>query len=390
MQKTVSYDTIMTLAERETGAYGLADEGLRQRLRAMIDHVNDNGPHSVDQVDAMQRQLQRQLARRLLVALDRRRFPGIVEEKIERPIFIVGFPRSGTTLLHSLMAEDPDVLAPQSWHVLEPSPPPGAGPVCSGRMARAQRAVEQWMDFCPGQVAMHPYIDKGAVQLIEDEEVYGLDLRFPYPYEFYKFASLVSISVPNTDVVGTLRFHRELLQHLQWNTGKTRWVCKSPSVQHNLEPLFEVYRDALCIWSHRSLPDIFASNVALMASVYDTIKGEPIDWAATARSLAEGTKTALDHLMNSALIDDPRLLHLPFADLAADPLGTVKMIYDRVGLSVSQVHEARMQAWLADPDNRADRYGRYPYSYEAFGLDQDWLEDLFADYSRRFDLTSRQ
>jgi hypothetical protein len=334
----------------------------------------------------MQRQLQRLLARRLHIALDRRRFPGIVEEKFERPIFIVGFPRTGTTLLHSLMAEDPEVLTPRSWHVLEPSPPPGAGPVCSGRMARAQRAVEQWMDFCPAQVSMHPYIDKGAHQLVEDEEMLSLDFRFAYPYEFYEIPSLVSIGVLNTDIVGTYRFHRELLQHLQWNTGRNRWVCKSPSLQHYLEPLFEVYPDALCVWPHRSLAEIFASNVALMAACFDTIKGEPMDWTGPARALAESTKAALDHLMESELIDDPRLVHVPFRDLAADPLGTVKMIYQRAGLAVSPEHEARMQAWLADPDNRTDRYGRYPYSFEAFGLDKQWLQDLFADYSRRFGL----
>jgi hypothetical protein len=123
----LSFEVILTLAERESGGYGLADEGLRQRVAGMIDRINEGGPYSVDQIDAMRRQLQRLLATRLRLAADRIQYPGISQEEIDRPIFIVGFPRSGTTLLHSLLAEDPEALAPQSWHTHTPSPPPGAG-----------------------------------------------------------------------------------------------------------------------------------------------------------------------------------------------------------------------------------------------------------------------
>ena len=64
----------------------------------------------------------------------------------------------------------------------------------------------------------------------------------------------------------------------------------------------------------------------------------------------------------------------------------MREIYARRGWQVSQEFEGRMQAWLDDPENKVDRYGRYPYSYEAFGLSKQWIEDLFADYSQRFGL----
>jgi hypothetical protein len=383
----LSAEIILTLAERESGAYGLADEGLRQRLGAMVGWINDRGPYDVDQVDAMQRQIERILANRLRIALDRQRFPEVEKEKIERPIFIIGFARSGTTLLHSLLAEDPDVLAPQSWHVHSPSPPPGAGPVVLGRIAHAERAVEAWMDFCPGQKPMHPYVDKGAHQLIEDEETFSLDLRNAYPYHFYRVPSLQpSMVILGADQHAAFRFHRELLQHLQWNTGKSRWVCKGPSAQMHLDALFDIYPDALCVWAHRPLGEIYASNVALRAVTYDTIRGRPNDWSSQARAHAEGMKAGFDRLLANAMIDDPRIMHMRFRDIAADPLGAVRSIYERYGTPVTPVFEARVKDWLADPENATDRYGRYPYSYEAFGLDKAWIEDLFADYSQRFGL----
>jgi hypothetical protein len=382
--RTLSWDNILTLAQRETGAFGALEPGLERRARTLVDWINERGPYRPEQVDAMARQVQRLLAKRLQMKLDRERYPAIAEVTIERPIFVIGFARSGTTLLHSLLAEDPDALAPQSWHVLSPSPPPGAMPVCAGRMADAQREVEHWMDFCPAQRKMHPYIDKGAVQLVEDEELQGLDFRYAYPYHLYRVPTL-AVHVPlDDDPLGTFEFQREFMQHFQWQTGQIHWVCKGVSYQGNLDALFEVFPDALCVWPHRPMGDIFASIIALTASVYDTISGAPRDWTEHARGSAEGMKAALDHLMASSIIDDPRILHMPFHDIARDPVGAVRTILEKRGGAMSAEFGRRAQAWLDDPENQVDRYGRYPYSYEAFDLDKAWVEELFADYTERF------
>lgn len=386
-KSTLSLETVLTLGERESGAYGLADDGLRQRVAALIDWINQRGPYSVDQIDAMRRQVQRLLVNRLRIALDRKQYPGIAEEKIERPIFVVGFPRSGTTLLHSLLAEDPDVLALRSWHAFAPSPPPGAGPVCSGRIALAQRAVEQWLDFCPTLLQMHPYSDKGAYQLSEDEEIFAFDFRSASPIHLYKVPTLdVAMVMLDSDQVEAFRFHRELLQHLQWNTGKSRWICKGSSAQVHLDALFEVYPDALCVWPHRPLEDIYASDVTIRATVYDTINGRPNEWSSQARAFAERMKAAFDRVMANSLVDDPRVMHIRFRELSADPIAAIRMVYEHRGLTVTAEFERRVRAWLADPENQVDRYGRYPYSCEAFGLERKWIEQLFSDYSKRFGL----
>src|SRR5205085_1245286 len=168
------------------------------------------------------------------------------------------------------------------------------------------------------------------------------------------------------------RFHREVLQHLQWNTGMQRWACKNPSAQQHVDALLEVYPDALCVWPHRPLGDIYASNVALRSVVFDTIQGKPLDWGEQSREQAQGTKAAVDRLMASPLIDDPRVMHLRFQDVVRDPISTIEQIYDRHGLDVSAEFRSRLDAWLGDPENSVDRYGRYPYSYEALGLEEHW------------------
>jgi hypothetical protein len=383
----LSPDDIVLLAERESGAHGLVEQPLRDRVASLVGWINERGPYTAAQVDAMQRQIVQVLARRLRLALDRARFPAIAAEPIERPIFIIGFARSGTTLLHSLLAEDPEVLKPLSWHVYSPSPPPGAGPVVAERIAYAQRQVEAWMDFCPAQKPMHPYVDKGAMQLIEDEEIFTLDLRNAYPYHFYRVPTLhPSAVILGGEQADAFRFHREFLQHLQWNSGKTRWVCKGPSAQLHLDALFEVYPDALCVWPHRPLGEIYASNVALRAATYDTIQGKPVDWSSQAKAHVEGLWAAVERMIASDKIDDPRILHLPFREIASDPLAAVRKVCDAYGTEPTPEFERRARVWLDHPENAADRFGRYPYSYEPFGLDREWVEELFAPYSERFGL----
>lgn len=390
LDTTLSVEQILTLAERESGGFGLADPGLRQRLTTMVEWINGLGPYTPDQVAAMRRQIQHILANRLRLSLDRRRYPGIVEEKIEQPIFIIGFARSGTTLLQELLSQDPETLTPRAWHARMPSPPPGTGPVAAGRIEYANHSVRQWIDQCPAQLQLHPYADQLGMQLIEDEELFSLDFRNAYPSLYWKVPTLEVMVVLGEDGAGAYRFHREVLQHLQWNTGKTRWACKSGGSQMHLQDLFAVYPDAVCVWAHRPLSEIYASNVVVRAATYDAINGGEIDWTAQATERALAMKTAIEHVISNDLIDDPRIVHMSFRDLSADPVGAVRKIYARVGREVTPEYAGRLRAWLDDPENRVDRYGRYPYAYEPWGLDEAWIRDLFASYSARFGLTERK
>lgn len=383
---TLSLDKLITLAERESGAFGLVDAGLRRRVSDMVSWINERGPYSADQQLAMQRQLQHVLASRLQIAADRRQYPAIAETAIERPIFVIGFARAGTTLLHALLAEDPDSFAPQAWHSRMPSPPPGLIPPCRGRIAYAEHDVQSWINFNPAILKLHPYADQGAYQPIEDEELLTLDFRNAYPSLLYKIPTLDVMVVLSEGLLEAVRFHREVAQHLMWKSGKKRWVSKFATAQQDLAALFEVYPDALCVWAHRPISEIYASNVAIRAATYDNIQGQPMDWSSQARERAEQMQAAVDRMMNNAIIDDPRILHLPFHELAKNPIGTIERIYRYRDMSVSGEYRSRMQAWLDDPENQVNRYGRYNYAYEPFGLDEQWIKTLFADYSERFGL----
>lgn len=383
---SLSLEHLITLAEREAGAFEPMDAGLRQRVADTVAWINERGPYTADQLAAMQRQLQHVLASRLQIAADRARYPDIAETAVERPIFVIGFARAGTTLLHALLAEDPESFSPQAWHSRMPSPPPGLVPPCSGRIAYAQHDVQAWINFNPAILKLHPYSDRGAYQPIEDEELLTLDFRNAYPSLLYRIPTLDVRVVLENGMLEAVQFHRQVVQHLMWKSGKKRWVSKFATAQQDLAALFEVYPDALCVWAHRPISEIYASNVAIRAATYDNIQGRPMDWSSQARERAEQMKAAVDRMMDNAMINDPRILHLPFHELAQNPIDTIGKIYRYHSLSVSDGFRARMQAWLDDPENQVNRYGRYNYAYEPYGLDEQWIKTLFADYSERFGL----
>jgi hypothetical protein len=132
--------------------------------------------------------------------------------------------------------------------------------------------------------------------------------------------------------------------------------------------------------------EMFHSFMALTAMVWDTLTGRPGNTFEHAKELAEGMKAGFDQMLASDLIDDPRVMHLPFRDITADPVKVIRGIYGKVDREVTPEFESRVRAWLAAPENAVDRYGRYPYSYEKLGIERVWVEELFAGYSRRFGL----
>jgi hypothetical protein len=129
---------------------------------------------------AAENQLRALLATRLWLERDRR-IPAIAAEVIEQPVFVIGFSRTGTSLLHSLLAQDEGSRAPRWWQTHSPSPPPGEIPVTPQRLADTTRELERFLHKTPGLLTLHPYWDEGAQSLIEDEEIATLDFQNVYP-----------------------------------------------------------------------------------------------------------------------------------------------------------------------------------------------------------------
>lgn len=381
----VDIERVFHSAQIISGAFDALDDGLRGRVGKLVSWLNGQVTLSGERAQEVELQLRKLLATRLRLAADRERIPAIAEERIERPIFVIGFARTGTTLIHSLLAEDPCARAPLWWHTHDPSPPPGETPVMPERIEFTAKELDRLVAQTPGLLTMHPYWDKRGHCLIEDEEIFTLDFQNAYPTLLYRMPAL-AMMIDASDAREAYGFHRQFLQHLQWNQEPKHWVVKGIYHQFVLEELFEAYPDALCIWPHRDPMEVHPSTMAITAVLYGGITNWQMDFKALGPAFVEGIARSVAQAIESPLVDDPRVLHVDFHALTRDPVAIVRKAYGEWGLDYSEAYEARMKAWLADPANAPGRYGRYRYAMEPYGLSPELIETAFEGYCKRFKL----
>jgi Sulfotransferase family len=373
--------SLMETAEYSTGARGMADAQLRQRLEGILAHISAPGILDRAQCFQAREQVLALLCSRLRIASDCKRLPAIQREPIERPIFGGGGPRTGTTLLQSLLVQDAGNRAPEWWQTHQPSPSPGEQAVTTARVAQARRALDAYVDAVPGILMMHPYWDSREHALIEDEEIFSLDLHVAYPTMLHRIPTVEVMSGPK-DATAAYGFHRAFLQHQQWGPPPRRWVLKGVLHQYELKALFAEYPDALCLWTHRDPVEGVLSMLTIMAVLYGAISGGSIDWRGLAPGVIDAARDGTQRLLDDPLVDDPRIRHVRFKELVQKPIDVVRSAYDAWNLPYLPTFEAAINEWLSN--NRSDRYGRYDYTLDAFGIAADDLKDSFSKYRQRF------
>lgn len=381
----VDPEALMRTSQIVAGNFNAVEKGLSARVVRFVEWLNDQPPMRPEQKTGVELQLRKLLSTRLRLSADRRRIPAIAQERIERPIFVIGFARTGTTLTHSLLAEDPGARAPLWWHTHAPSPPPGEVPVTAERIELTGKELDELLLLAPGLLTLHPYWDKRGHCPIEDEEIFTLDYQNAYPSLLYKMPALAMI-LDASNIADAYRFHREFLQQLQWNQPTKHWVTKGIYHQFALDALFAEYPDALCIWPHRDPVQVHPSTMAITAVLYGGITDWQMDFKALGPAFVESISASVAQAMDNPLVDDPRIFHVDFHDLTRDPIDVIRRAYGHWDLDYTAEFEGRMRTWLADPGNGSNRYGRYDYALEPFGLTREMIETAFEGYSQRFKL----
>jgi Sulfotransferase family len=385
VQLSPTPDLPAVLAAAEAAA-GLRDFGggcFRTSLESLVRLLNTDPDIPDDRRAAAYSQVVNVLAGRLRLVEDRKRHPEIDQEKIEAPLIVMGFGRSGTTFLHSLLAEDPAGRAPAYWEVARPSPPPGKTTPPDARIEAGHDDIKQWLAELPGFITQHPYWDQGGLALMECESFLVYDLRNHYPIQLSKIP-FGRPWVVGGDEIGRFRFHRWFLQQLQYGAPSRRWVLKGVDHQFFLSGLRAVYPNALLVWAHRDPAQVFGSLLEVTYEITRGTGGDTADRVAFAQSRLERHRTNLDQALTNPLAGDPAICHVRYPDMIADPVGTVRGIYRHFTLPLSAEFESRMRAWIADPANRPDRHGKWTYSLPEFGLDDGSIREMFADYRNRF------
>lgn len=319
------------------------------------------------------------LVARLLSESAWQQHPEYTDVPIERPIFVTGLPRTGTTALHRLLTADPAHQGLEMWLAEMPQPRPprdtwAQNPVFAGIEAGfAQHHVEH-----PEFMGVH-YMSAAEV-----EECWQL-LRQSFrsvSYECLAHLPTYSRWLADQDWTDAYARHRKNLQLIGLPDADKRWVLKNPSHLFALDALLTVYPDALVVVTHRDPRTVIPSVCSLTAQategwsrkfVGDTIGRSQLDlWA---RGLDSFTEARARH-------DPAQFVDVDYRDFVADPLGTVGTIYDRFDLRLSAGAEQAMAALHAE-SRSGDRKPAHRYTLEEFGLGAADVDERFPDYAHR-------
>jgi hypothetical protein len=372
-------------AERATGfsdwgGQATFEESFRHLFTAMADSLVNEARLTEAGLRGAELRLRAMATSRLQFVNDRQNFPAIADERIVRPIFILGLPRSGSTFLHSLMAQDPANRHPRTWEMLLPSPPPEPSSYENDkRIEQAQTLLRAMGLERPEVTALHPY---GARQPEECHllmELMGLGDNLPALWRMPSFNRVRA----TIDLRQGYRIHRMALQNLQYRYRCERWLLKNPGHIFYLDHLLAVYPDVQIIQTHRDPARVLPSITALLLAMRQANSDQPFSGAKVAmgnlKAFASGLEKAIEFRRQPGMEQHFHDVH--FRSLIADPIGTVQQIYQRFNLTLEAPAVERMQRWLASDDSHS---AKTRYTLEQYGLDQGLIDDNFGRYMAQY------
>jgi len=373
--------TLLHKASAQTGLEDFGDDSFREGLRVLLRAYETDARLSFVGRICVHQDLVRLLNNRLRIVAERRRHPAIAAEVIRRPLFITGLPRSGTTFLHALLAQDPAHRAPQVWEVMHPSPPPERASYATDPRIAATANQLKWLDF------LMPDFNK--VHLIGPRLPQECIAITSHAFRSYTFESLSPVDSyriwhDSQDKRPEYEFHRNFLQHLQWRCPGQRWVLKAPGHLLALDGLLQVYPDAGIILTHRDPLKVLAS----CASFTEVLRhgfSDQVDKVAMARQVqerwTEGAGLAVKFRQAQGDLQQ-QLFDVHYLELLRDPMSMVRRIYEFFDMELTGAAHTAMERFVrANPKGKG---GVHRYSLEEYGLNPETERRRFQFYQDFF------
>ena len=319
---------------------------------------------------------------RLNYTADRSLYPEIERQVIERPVFIIGMPRTGTTILHDILAQDPANRAPLTWEAMFPSPPPRAETfttdpriaMCAATMPPIE---EQQLK------AIHPL---GAQLTQECVTLMGEAMCTPLFHNQFDVSTYQTWTDRDADWSHVYDFHHRQLQHLQAFNMQDRWVLKTGAHLWGLEHLLATYPDARIVFTHRD-PVKSMTSYASLTTIVRSVGSDHVDPEAVAADWIPRLRDVLLHgvsVRQAREYPDAIFYDMMFRDFITDQFGVISRIYDALGLTMTDDAARAMQAFI--DANPPGVHGTHDYTPDQYGIDPDAVRSEFREYIEHFDL----
>ncbi len=385
--RTVEFDVDQMTQEAvaQAGCDDLADtDGFATRLTAHIDAIeSDTGLRQLAR-GTLRSRIVRLLRNRLSLTDLLKRYPEIADIEIEKPLIVVGMPRSGTTHLVNLIAQDPRRRALPYWESQEPIPARGQGPGAGGsdpRYLRAKSEHDAMMASTPFVAAMH---DRFPEAIEEEVEIQDLDLS-SYVLEWHARVPGWRDLYLGLDQTHHYGYLKTVLQALTFLRGPRTWVLKSPQHAEQLGPLMATFPDATVAFTHRDPVAVIQSAITMMA-YSDRMRRHSIEpeW------LLDYWSDRIHRLLSACvrdrdLVAAERSLDISFHHLNGNEMPVLKDFYRIAGVDIPAKVADRFQSYI--DGNRRGAKGQIPYDLRGhFGIEPGDLRSRFRFYLDRFDV----
>lgn len=372
-------DQLIEQAQKNTGLKDFGDESFRVGLDKLTEELREQA--RLSQVGRMVAyfNLLDHLGVRLRMIDYRKIRPEVAQQRIQRPLFILGLPRTGTTILYELIAQDPALRSPATWEVARPLPPARKATYESDRRIRSvgnHLAVHK--KLCPTFKTIHAIgatLPQECVYLLASNFI---SEQFGYMYDVPAYRDWAL----QQDMTASYAWHAHFLQHLQVDYAAQRWVLKTPAHLAYLKYLLAQYPDAAIVWTHRQPVDAIASFSSLLATLRQGFSDDIDPKAIGEHEFRHFSKVVARAMEQRREYDQGRFFDVSFSAICSDPLAVIVDLYDYFGMALSREAECRMREYL----KRHPRglYGEHRYSREEYGLEASRESDMYAQYLSQY------
>ncbi len=384
MTAPMTADEVIAAASAQTGLSDFGDPAILDGLARLLKSYAEEAKFTPRGAEMMHADVVATMANRMRVEDWLKQHPELLDAPIEKPLFVFGLPRTGTTLAINLLASDPATRSFLRWEIYDPMPPAKPAELHAGTRFDAQVAKNDMaLKYMPHIAAIH-----------YEEADSPTECQFLMTPSFCAQVYESQADIPEwrnwflheADYIPAFRYHKRQLQALQTYAGG-RWTLKNPWHPLFLDALTEVYPDARLVMTHRDPAEVVGSACSLIKYVR-AIYSDDVDLKGIGESFSDTFEVMIARANAFKAKHGADAIHdVQYADTVRDPLGVVRGIYKRFDMDFTPKIEAAMQAYL--DANPKGKHGSHSYDLAEFGLSKEGVRERFKDYIADYDIPVR-